>query len=376
MSHRKYSSRNVFPFLLLIFFGLGCVFFLNFGIRFFHRTQNAEKKEAVLYVEKGNAQVLPWGSSVWIEIEEQRNLLEGDTVHVSKAGLALVHFYGENIIRLDENTEFQMDSLNIDGAIFSVETILYQGAIWVHDAADDFSFFVRSDDMSVAPFENEMSRAHIFSITQDVLGSVRALDGGLRVNVLDRGEPERVLENFVIESGEAMSIGEKDIGALENFRTVQPIYPIDEDFKQSQWYAWNTLEDAFPMKFLERHSVKRNAQKADIQASVTKSFENVNASGSYLTLISPSNPFTTTDTRAEIRGIASKDIFSIVVMAKGENYSDIYTLESFHPGDTVWVYRADMKYKNLAVGTNTYEIAGYGQNGEKSAVLQFTLIVR
>ncbi|MBI2463946.1 hypothetical protein HYV57_03235 [Candidatus Peregrinibacteria bacterium] len=250
MSHRKYSSRNVFPFLLLIFFGLGGIFFLNLGFHFFDRTKDAEKKEAILYVEKGSAQVLTWGSSAWTEVQGQKKLLEGDTVHVSKAGRALVYFYGKNIIRLDENTEFQMEALNINGTVSSAEIILHQGAIWVHDAADDFSFYVRSDDMSFEPLDTTMSSVRIFSLTQDVSGTVRVIDGGLHVKIFDRNEPERVLESFALKSGESMNIGAKDIRALENFYTVQPISLIDEDFKQSQWYSWNISEDASPMKFL------------------------------------------------------------------------------------------------------------------------------
>ena len=50
-----------------------------------------------------------------------------------------------------------------------------------------------------------------------------------------------------------------------------------------------------------------------------------------------------------------------------------YALSKFKPGDTTWNYFATETAGNLKPGVNTYQVYGVDENGNKSAVVQFTI---
>ena len=80
------------------------------------------------------------------------------------------------------------------------------------------------------------------------------------------------------------------------------------------------------------------------------------------------------DGQVELTGTTLTQVDKIVVSFENKDSSypkDIYTLQSFNPGDAQFIYRAFDSYKTLDFGTNIYEITAY--SGEQISKLLLTI---
>lgn len=86
---------------------------------------------------------------------------------------------------------------------------------------------------------------------------------------------------------------------------------------------------------------------------------------SAITVLDPkAEAIDTKQTRYEVVGTNTENVTKVRVEFRNTKMglSDDYFLTKFKPGDTVWKYTADSRYKNLAFGKNLYKISAYQED--------------
>lgn len=362
---------------MVVFLVLAAIFLKScFGVI---SSKNEEKRdEAILTLEKGDAQVSLWGES---EVEVASNaqiIVLGDSVKTLDDSYAVLSFYNGAEVRLDENTMLTFSDSEKDDANTFITLELNEGRVYVDQESleeVEFQLKVLTGVMNIISYEGAYLASN--GITGEFL---QVLDEELSVELVDRNESDVVIDNVILTKGEKLEFGASKIKSLLARETVILAEPAEEDFSLDEFYLWfnsvGSSTGSSTGEVVEGEETDIGNGKVDADGEADDDAEAVddedldNAVADDVSTISirvdsPASPATINKDAIAIEGsIVSGNPSSITVTWGGNN--QVYTLAGFKAGDTSFRYVADFEYKNLSKGENTYTVVAYDEDGNAS----------
>lgn len=367
----SYRRGRPFDFLLpfLILICLGVIIVLAFQLYMTWKEGNdvTLRNQVFLYYDDGRASLMPWGANQWNKAYSGSLVLEGDTVKTEAGTHLVLSFFNGAVVRLDENTVVTYHAFSdLDGVqVFSLA--LESGRLWIneHSANDDAAvhFSVTMGDMAAT------SLGTIFEVTRsNTEKTVRVLEGSVQADVfetrVDDPQSQTPIFSQTVGFGQEMVLSTAAKAHLLAREDVNVLGLLDDAWKNTDWYVWNTKEDAMPTDF----AATAPTQDATIVTPI--------AQGPTLTLTTPtSSLFTVNGSQMYITGTASPDVVKVTVTAYLNNTTDVYTLKKFVPGSGTWTYNAAIAYGTLEVGDTRYVIVGEDANGVQTEPVEVVLRV-
>lgn len=205
-----------------------------------------------------------------------------------------------------------------------------------------------------------------------VVGSIylvlRIMDFGPSMSVVD-DELETVDSGMDLD-GTDVVVDDEDDDKLKSETPDEPEDKDDEKGKDVSLKLIDSDEDGvsdYDEIYLYNSDPKSSDTDGDgyTDGEEVKSGHSPTIPASNLEVLEPENErLEIQQTRFEIRGTNTNNVTKIRVVYANEDagLSDDYYLTKFMSGDTNWAYVADVRYKNLAYGTNEYQIMVYQED--------------
>lgn len=360
-------------FWMVVFLVLAAVFLKScFGVV---SSKNEEKRdEAILTLEKGDAQVNLWGESEAEMASNAQIIVLGDSVKTLDDSYAVLSFYNGSEVRLDENTMVTFsDSEKSDANIF-VTLQLNEGRVYVdQESLEEVEFQLKV----LTNVMNIISSEGAYLASNGVNGEfVQVLDEELSVELVDRDESDVIIDNVILTKGEKLEFGASKIKSLLARETVTLAEPAEENFGLDEFYLWfNSVDNAASSSTGEvvESMETLEADIVDVENEQGVASE-VDTSSISIRVDSPASPATINKDAIAIEGSVVSGNPSRVTVTWGGN-NQVYTLAGFKAGDTNFRYVADFEYKNLSKGENTYTVVAYDENGNASNTVVLSINV-
>jgi hypothetical protein len=329
----------------------------------------AKKDDAVLTVYKGEAEILEWGQTEAESASDAQLVLEGDQVETAADSWAMLSFYNGTQIHLDQNTKVVLSEVVIDEQKEQAYLQLIQGRLWVsHDAETDANLDIQVDTdlMTLQSLQGE------YLVSR--LGEGEAVfvyDGPVTVEYMDRSGEASVIETVVMK-GDEMSILDSDKQtALLARQNISLVEPVGEGMFVDSFVRWC---EGLPVveETVEEATDEEPAEEEETPVEESEEEEPTVTSGLTIAVSSPASGSTITKDAIAIEGSITSGTASRVTVTWSGN-GQPYTLSGFTAGGSTWRYVADVDYANYALGSNTYTITAYDENGQPSNTVTVVL---
>lgn len=191
-----------------------------------------------------------------------------------------------------------------------------------------------------SPFETEKDSI-------DIIGTANAVTSKIKVNWLHQDEKdEYFLQHY-------------ELGA-EDWRYSAAVKYDNMKVGENRYRITGFDVEGMESEVLEVIvNLVVEVSEEELTVPMVKSFNGEVVSGTDYT-------YTTDADRVEIKGSCSERTYKIVV--------NDFALSKKDPGSTDWLYFADVKYDNLAPGENIYKVYAEDLEGDKSEMMEFTII--
>lgn len=348
------------------------------------QTDETKRNQAFVYIERGDVEFQPWGEDVWHDAYNQALIWEGDHIRTGKDSYAVLEFYDGSRVRINEETEFLVEKIEVEKKAIAVEIRLIAGEIWVNEQKTDenLKFRVFTPHLDIASLGTR------YSVSVVDTEFVRVTEGEVKAMVYDNftDDPE-LLDSVSIGIGQQISVSTTDIEALQARKFVNLLESTDDYWRVTEWYLWNIREDETPTLYTKESVPKKaedqrdsvlnpeSAESTDISDGVDVSVV-VDVPTPKVTITNPAtSPYELKETRIYLKGTVSSDVTKVIVT---EFYDDPkgtpYQLSKFVPGSGVWNYAAGLDFGNLKPGKNRFVVQAYNGEGLVSDPVEMFIV--
>ena len=392
---RKSPLDFILPFLIIL--SVGVIVVLCF--QDYNNFVKQGKSDAYFYVADGKAKVLPYGKTEWDNAYSGTKLLLGDAVKTIAQGKVVVKFYNGTLVRLGDDTSLLLSDLTKQFDSEKLSLTLNKGITWI--------FCQRSPDIKSANFElrtthlKVKTQGKIVEIEDTDTEKVRVLDGSASVDIMvGTTGGERVAETVSVGVGQQLVLDQAALKAFENNQNPSVLTAVDDQFKQTTWYAWNMSQDKNPTDFsltVDQNALNKannaplvtSTQAVNTQQNSSLGSQQVNEGlntqqgdlgnddqSAQLTAPVVAHPtgdeVNNTTGKSVISGTVGANVAKVMVMQVKGGKQDTYALSKFKKGDSAWSYNVSAALGNMQEGDNTYyfyAVDGAGNKSENAKVV-------
>ena len=381
------------PFLIIIAVGVIIVLLFNLVSSFF---ASPASQKAYLHIAEGSVSMKTWGTDDFFDHTSDVLVVEGDEVKTASGSKTIVEFFVGTVMRIDGGSDVVFQLIDDeDGG--NIEILLVNGRIWFNKHYKESlasvkvstgDILVTANGHSVFTVENEFDDMVRNFLNEDVVFEVLGEDGKA-VDTDDVGPGQQA-----VFTAEALS-------RFRQFQSPNVVVAQDDEFKETEWYAWNIEEDKNPTEFVMMESgwqfVKAEPEMVEEEVPVDgEETEAVNGETTEET--TETGEASEEETAVEIpEGVELGDLAApTIITVSGGNQTNSdgfyvvtgnpatirggatgaakivvngYTLSKYTPGDAEWTYFANAEYDFMQEGENTYEVYALGADGTRSESL-------
>lgn len=373
-SKKRNSSFKSFFWLVIVLVALLLV--LRACISVAGSMLEEKKDEATFTLYKGDAEILEWGQMDADEASDAQLILEGDQVSTLADSWATLEFYDGTKVRLDQNTQLVLTEVEIAEESEQVLLELIEGRIWVyHEMENDqpLDIQIKTAVMNIQSVQGQYLVAH-----QGQQEALFVYEGPVTAEFMERGTEPRVIETVVLKGGEMSLLDEATQTALQAREDVTLVESVREDMFTDSFVRWSkgeAVEEEEPMIEDEGEETETPEEEEVLEEEELEEepvVEPEATTGLKISIISPASGTTIQKDAVALEGqITSGTASTITVTWSGNGVP--YTLSSFAAGSSTFRYVADTDYANYALGSNTYTIVAYDENGQVSNTVVITL---
>ncbi|MFC1810228.1 FecR domain-containing protein [Patescibacteria group bacterium] len=363
---RKRPIDYILPFLIMICAGVIVV--LAFQL-FTSMNQAEDDRDIYMFLARGNAKILPWGSGEWERAYNGTKLLRGDSLKTQTGGRLVIELFDDHFVRMDEKTELIISEINKSGGAYDINLTLREGSIWIN-----------SNDESEVPVKFSAKTDHtiiktvstIYEVEQEENQEViRVIKGTIVADIMinEDGNPNKV-ESIQIGVGQQAVITSDDIKDYEDRKSPSVIDALSDDFRDSGFYKWNMAEDKNPTDF----SIKTNVLDDSFFDNEEEEEEEGESDLAKPEITTPSTlDFTTPEESLTIRGTTSFETKKMMVDVVSAGEENTYELNLYVPGGTEWSFAVSNEAGTLNSGLNNYYFYSLDENDLKSKRSKLTV---
>lgn len=405
-----------FPFFIFIVVGIVGVLGFNLYSYFYGDSQDS----TLMYIVEGEAQVKLWGNEDFSKAYSGTKILQGDEIYTVRDSKVVVEFFNGIKVRMSGDTHIVFDEVYRDGSEVDIGLILKKGEAWVNktDARSTGSNF----DMIGEHLVVNASGA-VFDFVHEDEELVNVVLGGVAIDVYSENKVT-VVDSFEVSDGSGVFVDAEKLGRFWKFQAPNVVEPLSDEFKESNWYVWNLLEDENPTDFEQFIAgsgvIEDEAEDEDeVLEEVLVEDENLIDVGDIVDVEDdvedvvedvvdvPSESEVVPVEEVVVEevldlGVLTKPIVlkvgdvewteamlsegvivtegPVVLFGKVSGAFDVvvnnYTLNTFEPstGSESFVYRMSEEYGNLREGENLYEVYALDRGGIRSASAFYKVI--
>lgn len=374
--HHQERKVGIFlPFLSIIIIGLIVVLVFQIVDYFQEKHQQALQNKAAVDVVTGRAEMKVWGLDQWTSAIDGSLLNEGDIIRTAPGSRVVLSLLNSSIVRINASTEVELIALKSKDGQDEASFALKQGQIWLKRAPQQevmALFKVVTDHLEIN------SLGTIFEVSRDNKETVHVLDGKVNVAVKVQDSESgkiRTAETLEVALGQEVSIGQSDVLALQNKKSLALLALLSDEFRLSEWYSWNRSQDlsgASTMTVVD--AVKKQEEETSQAIASEPAVEVTSVLSAPQILIPKEDERTTKTNNVLISGIVSSATEKLEVTTYVGGKAEAYILQKYKPGSEKWTYVASTTYGNFVPGVNKYTITAIGKEGKRSDPAEITLI--
>jgi hypothetical protein len=374
--YRPRQKRESFkPFFWLIVFLILSVFVFKACFNFIADRAEEKRDEAILSVNKGEAEITVFGSDEAEKASTSQVILEGDKVKSLDDSYVTLDFYNGTKVKLDQNTTLSFTEVESSESNDFIVLDLIEGRIWVDEVPSDegqLELKVKTDVMNLISFEGKYLASNI---PDDEY--VYVFEDRISAELVDRSAGnDVVIENVTLSPNQKIMIPDsKQIELLERQPVTLAEDAIDE-LLTDDFFKWNSgsLSLVVETKVEDDEETSTGMTLEEITALVDEA-DTSTGSTFKIKVTSPDLNTTIHKDAIAIEGEVLTGAGSKVTVT-WDGSGSAYTLAGFGPGDTSFRYVADLEYKNLKEGVNVYTVTAYDAAGNPSNTVTVTINVQ
>lgn len=355
----------LWPFILMITGGVVVVLFIQLVVSFFGQREAEMRNKANFYIDYGRTEIMEWGSGEWAKAYDGGVVLDGDSIKTKTASRGVLLFYNGTQVRLDQNTEVAVSTLENHGDTDAVVLELEKGEIWVEQVVSEkgiVDMVVKTSNLDVYA---EGGRYAVLSRGEQ---AVMVMEGTLDVDLTERADDKDVVIDAVaVGVGQQIYMSETDVADLLSRSNMNFLEALSGEWKEESFYVWNVGYELDSTQNIVHN--EEEAKDVLIEEILPEYEEPV------LTLTAPEiNPYEFEGEQIYITGTVAGYASKIVVTNYSEDgAAEPYTLSLFEAGDMEWSYNAARDYGNLREGENEYLITAYDYDGVEVDSMMVTI---
>ncbi len=195
--------------------------------------------DSYIEITSGSVSVKHANQLIWNDVKDQIQLAEGDLIKVPEEAGAIVHFFDDTELRLNENTLILIDQIAVSptfGRQGYIKVALHEGEAWVQtlNVEDGYTGFVLSTRDALL---NALNASYNIKTTLSSPTSIFVARNKIEVSVL-RPETREVVDTFKLGPKEKCTIQSSLASSLI------PIVSVDQLTEQDMANQWiqNNLE--------------------------------------------------------------------------------------------------------------------------------------
>jgi len=362
---RKRPIDYILPFLIMICAGIIVV--LAFQL-YQSLNQTEDDKDIYMYLAKGNAKVLQWGSGEWEKAYNGTKILQGDSLKTQRGGRLVVELFNDHLLRLDQSSELVFSEIKKNGDAYDINLILREGKVWINNDENSetpVKFMVKTDHTVVKTVST------IYEVEQDEDEEViRVIKGSIVADILvDEDGQKRNVESIQIGVGQEAVITNEDIQSYADRESPSVVEAISDDFRETTFYKWNMAEDKNPTDF----SIKTTTDDDGFDFDDEEEEEDDSALPKPEIKVPSTLNFDTNEDSLTIRGSTSTDTKKMMVDVVSDGAKNTYELNLYVPGGTEWSFAISVDAGTMAEGPNTYEFYSISENDAESKKTKLTV---
>lgn len=313
-------------------------------------------------VETGSAKVMAAEAENFEPLPSSIDIFEKEKVQTLSDGRLSLAFFDGTAGRLDKSSALAIDALTQSGSSTSVQVTLEKGNLWMDTTKSDaLSTMVMA---STKRFKASADSGVKFAV--EAPGSLYVLEGTVEADILDGSKS---LKTVTVGVGQQLVLTDSIIADLADGGDNEIIFALDEDFKSSTWYQWNTKMDGGNLLDDQADTDDKAGDDKDDQDKADE--EDSSADGASMPQItSPGengDEVTLDKASLFISGTVSEDTEKVKV--------NEYVLNQYTPGSKKFTYKADVKIGNLKVGDNVFKVYAIDKEGNESKAATITLVL-
>ncbi len=356
------------PLLIAALVVVGAIFLLRWIFQPGTQPTPNNQPVASFFLSSGKARVLlPSGTSYSVEADPTPTSLNvGEGLESIGDTRIEVTLQDGSIVRLDGNSALKLDTYQTSNNKKQIALSLDRGAAWVKTAGSSLDFLtVKGKNSQITA-----KQSAVFAINRESdTDTYRGIQNTVEVRVFDQTADKTVGEVYNLGLGQQIEVTGETVAALKSGNTMQLLNLLDESFRSSAWYKYNTARDNNDTPVngstTNNSSVEEN-QNESTNPGGDESVIETTSDGPTVKVTSFTAGDTVTTSPITLRGTVSKDAVKVVV--------DDYILQKYVPGSGTWYYIASATSGgNLFKGKNIFKMYAIDGNGKKGPVLEFPL---
>lgn len=381
----------VMPFLILICVGVIFVLLFNLWRALF---APVSEEAAYMHIVEGSVQLKVWGTEDYFALDSDTLIMQGDALKTDGGSKVIVEFFDGTIMRIDSASELVFNSIDHDTKTPEINVSLEEGDLWfnkVYKNSVDTNVVVDMGDIIV---NSELASVFMLSSSNEGkavrVANVFDSNEGLMVSVMSE-DGSSVVESEKIGIAQEIVFTSDVLARYWKFQSPTVLRGIADQFKTTEWYAWNLGEDESPSQTVREAGGTENVGLIPVESQkITPGEED-------LIEVEPEEDVVDEEVIAEEEPVVKLGSLSAPVMisVSGSTEKDSngfyvvrsnpatlfgsvsgatnvvvngYTLSKFKSGDSGWTYYANADYNLLVEGENLYEIYALDADGNKSEV--------
>lgn len=382
--YSRRQRRNVWDYLLPFFILLCLLAVFTLGVQLIRSIRSEQRgglsNKVYLYIDRGSAEVLPWGLNNFTKAHHGTLLLEGDRLRTDERSFVVLAFFDGTFVRLNQDTEIVLQEVSNDRNEDVLTLQIIRGEAWItttHRRSDKaLRMLVKTPQIVVEPVGS------IFTVEHVLADTIRVFSGKARVHVREALEGEEFLvDSFLVGIGQEITFSDRQFTLLRSRRNVADLLAaVADTFKQTTFYQWNREEDLAPTAYVpanvERETVPEKSPVVSIAGEATDSAFLISPS-IHSPLVSdtvaPPAPIIREPRNLIVRapevlisGTVSSDTMKVIAQGKGAGYTEDYELTKYVAGSGQFSYVAATRFHNLSSGKNYYAFHSEDAAGNRS----------
>lgn len=246
-SNRVYRKKLIDYFLpLFLFIAFAVIVILSFQL---YRSvfSSSPSADAFLSLLEGRTQILPAGRAQYEDAIDKTRIFPGDELMTESSSRSALQFFRQFWMRMDAETTFVLHDIQRQPT--SDATLLLRlkhGRIWF--SSTDIPSLSLALSVNTAHLRIQASDDALLSI-EDFSSDkgpevVRVIRGDVTITVLvPDASGSREVETYKVSAGSELNMDVKAYQAYEKFQSPEVVFPLSEDFTESEWYLWNDALD-------------------------------------------------------------------------------------------------------------------------------------